>query len=279
MLDALDELQRNILIGSLLGDGSLALYGRSKNAYYREHGGEKQNLYRRWKAETLSDINLKYYDKSIYGEIRSQSLPMLTCLYNIFYINKIKTVTTENIKLLSHAIGLACLYMDDGTLVIDSSIRKDGKYIFPRIAIYTLSFSKEENIILIEHIKQFFNIQFKLKTRPDGKKYIIELNKYKEVVKFIDLIKPYVSQIPCMNYKINLQDRLEKKINLLLKEKINVKIANLNYKENKYSDQDEIIIIQLKNQGATDKQIATLLDRSYWGVVDKIKRLRIENKL
>ena len=31
-------IEQNILIGSILGDGNLALYGRSKNAHYREHG-------------------------------------------------------------------------------------------------------------------------------------------------------------------------------------------------------------------------------------------------
>lgn len=37
----INNIERNIIIGSLLGDGSLALYERSKNAYYREHGGDK----------------------------------------------------------------------------------------------------------------------------------------------------------------------------------------------------------------------------------------------
>ncbi|MBL4938002.1 hypothetical protein JK636_20025 [Clostridium sp. YIM B02515] len=68
--------------------------------------------------------------------------------------------------------------MDDGNLVIDSTTRKNKvKYLFPRTSLYSLSFSKEENIILLEHIKNTFNIEFKLKNRPDGKHYILELNK------------------------------------------------------------------------------------------------------
>lgn len=32
------EIEQNIIVESLLGYGNLALYGRSKNTYYREHG-------------------------------------------------------------------------------------------------------------------------------------------------------------------------------------------------------------------------------------------------
>lgn len=53
----MNNLERNIIVGSLLGDGSLALYGRSKNAYYREHSCNKQAPYRQWKADKLKKLN------------------------------------------------------------------------------------------------------------------------------------------------------------------------------------------------------------------------------
>ncbi|MDF2877504.1 MAG: hypothetical protein K0S30_600 [Clostridia bacterium] len=34
-----------------------------------------------------------------------------------------------------------------------------------------------------------------------------------------------------------------------------------------------------KLTGLTDKEIASALNRSYWGVVDKIRRLKLESKL
>ena len=55
----MNKIERNIIIGSLLGDGNLALYGRSKNAYYREHGCLKQIPYRLWKAEKLKNLDFK----------------------------------------------------------------------------------------------------------------------------------------------------------------------------------------------------------------------------
>lgn len=178
------EIEQNIVIGSLLGDGSLALYGRSKNAYYREHGCDAQITYRLWKCEKLSKLDFRLNTNFKYAKLSSHSNSFFTELYNKFYINSIKTITTDNIKLLSHPIGLACFYMDDGTLVIDSTKRKDNSvYIFPRISLYTLSFSKDENIIIKNHLENIFNIKTNLKHRKDGKRwntYRIEKNSFTE---------------------------------------------------------------------------------------------------
>lgn len=163
------EIEQNIIIGSLLGDGSLALYGRSKNAYYREHGCDAQIPYRLWKCQKLSRLDFSLNTNCKYAKLSSHSNIFFTELYNKFYINGIKTITRDNIKLLTHPIGLACFYMDDGTLVIDSAIRKDKSiYIFPRISLYTLSFSKYENIIIKDHLENTFGIKTKLKYRKIG---------------------------------------------------------------------------------------------------------------
>lgn len=49
----MNQLEQNIIIGNLLGDGSSALYGRSINAHYKEHGYDEQIEYRKWKATQL----------------------------------------------------------------------------------------------------------------------------------------------------------------------------------------------------------------------------------
>jgi hypothetical protein len=41
-----------------------------------------------------------------------------------------------------------------------------------------------------------------------------------------------------------------------------------------YSQDDEKKIVELKLEGKTDKEIAEILGRSYWGIVDKIRRMR-----
>lgn len=270
-------IQKNIIVGSILGDGNLALYGRSKNAFYREHGSEKQREYRKWKCEQLRTLDFKL-DES--GKLHSPSHPIYTNLYKKFYNSEGKKIlNSDNISLLDHPIGLACLYMDDGSLVIDSNNGLNKKYIYPRISIYTLSFSEEENQLLIEHIKRKFNIPFKLKKRPDGKKYIIELNQRNHIFDFIDIIKPYVEQVPCMSYKIDLNKKLNDTKEKLTKQGMYISVRNHKINTCNYSLQENEIIISMKKQGKTDKEIAEKCNRSYWGVVDKIRRLRIMGKI
>lgn len=169
--------------------------------------------------------------------------------------------------------------MDDGSLVIDSSSGLNKKYIFPRILIYTLCFSQKENQILIDHIKQTFDIPFKLKKRPDGKNYILELNRRNHILDFLELVKPYVSQIPCMSYKIDLNKKLNDTKEKLTKQGMYISVRNHKINTCNYSLQENEIIISMKKQGKTDKEIAEKCNRSYWGVVDKIRRLRIMGKI
>jgi len=269
------EIEQNIIIGSLLGDGSLALYGRSKNAYYREHGCNAQIPYRLWKCEKLCKLDFRLNTKCKYAKLSSHSNMFFTELYNKFYINGVKTITKDNIKLLTHPIGLACFYMDDGTLVIDSAKRKDKSiYIFPRISLYTLSFSEIENIIIKDHLENTFGIKTKIKYRKDGKKTILEINKKEDVIDFINIVKPYVSEITCMKYKIDLKRRFEEK-RCSLKELgyININSWNENIVDNSYSKDDELFILKAKKNGISTKQIAETLNRSYWGLVDKLRRI------
>lgn len=56
-----NEVQDNIIIGSLLGDGSLARYGRSKESHYREHKCIAQRYYRELKASMLNSLHFKYH--------------------------------------------------------------------------------------------------------------------------------------------------------------------------------------------------------------------------
>jgi len=68
----------------------------------------------------------------------------------------------------------------------------------------TLNFSEDENILLKNHIKKTFNINMKLKKRKDGKNFLLGINKRDEIIKFINIVKPFVQEIPCMHYKIKL---------------------------------------------------------------------------
>lgn len=269
-------IEQNIIVGSLLGDGSLALYGRSKNARYREHGTVEQLPYRAWKAAKLSKQGFRLSER---GQLTSTSHPYFTYLYQLFYSSGQKALTTDNLQLLNHLVGLACLYLDDGSLVIDSSRTKRQVLLFPRIYLYSLSYSCQENELLASHLHAHFGVTFKTKKHPDGSGCMLEINRRKDVVSFINLIKPYVLEIPALSYKIDLMQQLTLASQRYTARGYTVTIAPLEIEDTYYTSDDVKTIIDMKNSQFSDQEIAAFTGRSYWGIVDKIRRLRQEGLL
>lgn len=165
--------------------------------------------------------------------------------------------------------------MDDGSLVISKN-NKPNITVNPVITLYTLNFSKEENVILQEHIYKTFNVKFNLKKHPDGKKYILTIGKREEVFNFIDIVKPYVCQVSCMDYKYDIDKRIDEEY------KNNNQINTKNFYNRKflsYTDEDIDKIIDMKRNGYKDMDIANKLNRSYWGIAWKIRDLRAKNMI
>ena len=269
-------VEQNIIVGSLMGDGSLALYGRSKNARYREHGAIEQLPYRAWKAAKLSQQGFKLTAK---GQLISPSHPYFTSLYHLFYPDGQKHLTPDNLQVLNHPIGLACLYMDDGSLIIDSSRNKNRVTLFPRIYLYSLSFSKRENELLADYLLTQFGVAFKTKKHPDGSGYMLELNRREAVISFLDMVKPYVLEIPEMAYKVDVARQLQAASQRYATRGFFINIAPLKTADISYTSDEIDRIIYLKRLGLTDREIAIHIGRSYWGIVDKIRRLRQEGLL
>lgn len=275
---AMTTIERNIIVGSLLGDGTLSKYGRSLNAQYRESTGKSQIDYRKWKAEKLKNLDFKIKSD---GSIYSPSHPLYTELYDIFYKDGRKTLTEVGLKMLDHPIGLACLYLDDGSLVTSGSIGVNTITITASIHIYSQSFTKEENIMLINHIKDFFGIEFNLGKIPNGQGYHLVINKKQTVRKFLDIISPYVNEIPSMKYKIKVDEKLEETKNkyaVKYPDKI-IKIADKITVDKSYSKKEEDLIIELVKLGYNYRQISKILNRPYYGLYDKVKRMKKVGKI
>ena len=208
------QIENNIIIGSLLGDASIACYGRSKTPYFREHGCKKQGNYRKWKSQMLKSLDFKYFPNYKYPSIKSPSNPLYDDYQRMFYPKGTKSITDEVLKHFNHPIALLCLYLDDGSLVIDRYIRNNKVHLFPRITLYTQSFTKEENLRLLNHLKHKFNVNFILKTRKDGSGFVLQCNYRDEIIKFLALIKNDHPLLDCMRYKLNLAFALNKKIDV-----------------------------------------------------------------
>lgn len=199
------QIQENIIIGSLLGDGSLARYGRSKESHYREHGCRNQADYRAWKAKMLASLDFKYFDHYNAPCIKSPSNPLYSHYRTLFYTNERKQITPKILDKLNHPIGLLCLYLDDGTLVIDRYIRKNKVHLFPRITIYSQSFTKSENELLLDHIHDHFGVKFILKKRKDGEGFVLQCNCRDQIIKFLKIIEYLHPLLDCMRYKLDLK--------------------------------------------------------------------------
>lgn len=209
MKTKINKKSRNLLIGLLLGDGTI-----SNNYVFKLSHCEQQRDYLEWKIKLLSDNGIKTngikeyistcgYNsgkKVLYTQL--SIIPFIKVLRRIFY--KPKKIL-GNRKLLNRlsAQEIAIWYMDDGCINIRKSKNKiHGFYI--RIAT---CLPEKELQIIIDYFKEVWNISFyKI---SEGKRTYSLCCGTKEGVKFINIIKSYVQQVPSMLHKIqyNLSQR------------------------------------------------------------------------
>lgn len=196
----LNDNVKQILLGSLLGDGYLTKLKNDKNAFYRELHSKKQKEYLLWKYKYLKIFDVKLHEYSTYDKrtnkiydsilLWSKVNPLLTSYHELLYINGKKTVTG---KLLDEIglLGLAIWYLDDGHYNY-----RDG-----RCGFATDIFSYEENLLLKNWLRNKFGIStyFFRRKKKDTISYTINLSS-DETLKFLDMINMFVPK--CMHYKL-----------------------------------------------------------------------------
>jgi hypothetical protein len=196
---------RNLLIALLLGDGTIC----SNNVFKLAHC-EAQKDYLEWKIKQLNNAGIRNSGIKNYIKTRGYNIgvPVVYTQLNIIpFIKVLRRVVYKekkvigNRKLLNRldAKGIAIWYMDDGHINIrkDKSGRPMGFYI--KIATCE---PKEEVQVIIDYFKEVWGINFYM--FHEGKKedsYSLCCGT-KEGLKFISLVKPYVSQVPSMIHKI-----------------------------------------------------------------------------
>lgn len=196
---------RNLLIALLLGDGTIC----SNNVFKLAHA-EQQKDYLEWKIKQLNDAGirnngLKSYIKTCGYNIgvniyytQLNMIPFIKVLRRIFY--KPKKVL-GNRKLLNRldARGVAIWYMDDGHINIRKD--KDGRPMGFYIKIATC-LPKDELQVIIDYFKEVWNINFYMFHEGKKEDSFSLCCGTKEGLKFINIIKKYVLQVPSMAHKI-----------------------------------------------------------------------------
>ena len=216
MKSKITKESRNLLIGMLLGDGTI-----SNNNVFKIAHSESQKDYLEWKVKQLKEAGIRNNGIKSYIKTRGyttgvpvyytqlNTIPFIKVLRKVFYKEK---KILGNRKLLNRldAKGIAIWYMDDGHINIRKT--KDGRPMGFYIKISTCE-PKQEVQTIIDFFKEQWDINFYM--FHEGKKedsYSLCCGT-KEGLKFIDIVKPYVSQVPSMIHKITY-DLSQRKRNL-----------------------------------------------------------------
>jgi len=199
----LTETQKSLIIGSLLGDGTMRIGKGAKNANFKVEHGLEQRKYVEWKYGILRPlvfspprISYRYnnkrrkYPKSWW--FRTIRHPLLTELYYRFYKGNKRETRGKKIP--------KDIQKDLNPLVIAVWIMDDGSYSRGKIDLSTYSFSLSEIHLLQKGLKEKFNLCARYyEDRDRGVRMYFN---QKETRKLIRLVKSYI--IPSMRYKIGL---------------------------------------------------------------------------
>lgn len=193
----MDNELRQLLIGSLLGDGSfVSPGGRTINYYLSIAHAVKQKEYLKYKLSILSKHNLaskiiestsidRRFKEPKYTECRVKTRlhPIFTEIRNKYYDETgHKRVKYDFVKDID-ALGLAIWYMDDGYVTKNSCI------------FSSCSFTLDEQQILADILLEKFGLHFNL-GKNDNSMYLHAV----DFPKFVEIIRPYV--INEMQYKL-----------------------------------------------------------------------------
>lgn len=199
----LTPTQKSFIIGSMLGDATMRVGKKGKNANFKVDHCLEQKEYVFWKYEILKNFvttppkisyrrnkeNIRYKKSWWFRTLRH---PILTEIYNQFY--------TTDLYRCGRKIVPDIVIDSINPFVIAVWVMDDGSYYQGKIDISTYSFTLEEIEKLCRIIKKKFNIT-PLYYKDRNKGYRMYCNK-KETQKLVDLICPYI--IKSMRYKIGL---------------------------------------------------------------------------
>ena len=191
---SLSKHQREIVIGSVLGDGCLPPNWSKTNYCLKITRSEKQKEYIDWQYENLKPFVLtapRLYEPTHAYTMRTISHKEITKLHSIFYKNGKKIMPSEMIKYIKLPLVLAVWFMDDGNAVIRKN-KLEGYHL------NTQSFSLEENKEIVALFEKIHSIRSNIE-RNNGYYRIAIWQKWSRE-KFRNLIEEFI--ITSMRYKL-----------------------------------------------------------------------------
>ena len=199
----LSKEQKSLLVGLLLGDGTI-----SSNYVFKLSHSEAQREFLEWKIDLLNKFGFKNngvkeyistcgYNKGNKVLYSQMSLnPTIKALRSRVYTPK-KHITRRLLNWLT-PIGLAIWYMDDGCINVNTS--KQRSSIQHTIKIATCV-DLDTAQVVIDYFKEVWDVQFRPFKEGKGT-YSIASSTESDCAAFIQIIRPYIEQVPSLLYKI-----------------------------------------------------------------------------
>jgi hypothetical protein len=189
---------REIILGSILGDGSLKIHKPYRNARFSFRHSVGQKPYFDWKKNQLKEISsqkccwlqaadLKSYSRQPKLRYQSLALESLSEIFDLTYKRGRLRIRRKWLNMLT-PISLAIWWMDDGSII--SNGRKG--------VICTDGFDEDVVKTLAKYLKKVWNVKVHvsaIKKPQDGKKqnyFRLWLRSTEELKKFLRIILPHI---------------------------------------------------------------------------------------
>lgn len=191
----LSDQCKEIILGSLLGDGSLKIHKPYKNARFSFRHSIHQKEYFFWKVSQLKEISSEsnIWEQKADGlggkKIRYQSLALesLTELYQLTNKNNRIVIQRKWLNKLT-PLSLAIWWLDDGSIIANG---RKGVFC-------TDSFLFKEQQVLAQYLKKVWKVSVaigKIARERNGKHteyYRLWIRSSEELKKFLRIILPYI---------------------------------------------------------------------------------------
>lgn len=202
---SLSDRCKEIILGSLLGDGSLKIQKPYKNARFSFRHSINQKDYFLWKVEEMREISSENCvweqdDDNGFGKhkLRYQSLATeaLTELYKLTHPHGKFEIRRKWLNLLT-PLSLCVWWLDDGSLVSDC---RQG-------VLCTDDFEYDQLMIVVRYFNKVWELNPRIgrvaKKGPRSEQYRLWIRSSEELKKFFRIIIPHIP-VPSMVKKVLL---------------------------------------------------------------------------
>lgn len=207
---------KEVILGSLLGDGSLKIHPQYKNARFSFRHSIKQKEYFFWKLEQLKEISgekcwwIQNNNKLGGDKLRYQSLALesLTSLYQLTHERQRLRIRRKWLNMLT-SLSLAVWWFDDGSLITNGR----------RGVLCTDSFFYKEQKLMARYLYKVWGVKVVIgKIRREWKEkqteyYRLWIRSSEELQKLLRIILPHIKiasilpKVLLMYKNIDLQQR------------------------------------------------------------------------